>query len=115
MTALLIEIPGEPTPWEREGQHGRFKFTPKKEAVAMDMIRLEAERDMEGREWPASCSKKGRSIPGAEWKMSRSDGDNLLKLCGDALSGIVWTDDSIIASAEIEKRIQRQANDRSER
>lgn len=119
MTPLRIEIPGEPTAWARAGQHGRFKYTPKKQAVAMDVVRLSANRLMAGRRllagplhvsamfvyaWPASWSEKKRKAAGAHWKTSRPDPDNLFKLVADALNGIVWTDDAIIASASIQKQ-----------
>ncbi|MFZ5674302.1 MAG: RusA family crossover junction endodeoxyribonuclease [Pseudomonadota bacterium] len=116
---LRIEIPGEPTAWARAGQNGRFKFTPRPQAVAMDVVRMAANRVMAGQNvltgplhvsakfiyaWPASWSQTKRSKAGAHWKTSRPDGDNLLKLVADALNGLVWTDDAIIASATIQKQ-----------
>lgn len=119
MTPLVIRIPGKPTAWARAGQHGRIKYTPKKQAVAMDVIRLAANRVMAGKTvlsgplsvsalfvyaWPASWSEKKRRAAGAHWKTSPPDSDNLIKLCADSLNGLVWIDDAIIARAVIEKQ-----------
>ncbi len=116
---LRIEIPGEPTAWARAGQNGRFKFTPKKQAVAMDVVRFAANRAMGSKPllsgplhvstrfiyaWPASWSEKKRKAAGAHWKTSRPDADNLIKLVADAQNGIAWTDDAIVASATIQKQ-----------
>lgn len=116
---LRIEIPGDPVAWARAG-HNRFrKFTPKKQAIAMDVVRLAATRTMGARQalagplhvsakfiyaWPASWSDKRRKAAGAHWKTSRPDPDNLFKLVADSLNAIVWTDDAVIASASIEKQ-----------
>lgn len=116
---LRIEIPGDPVAWARAGQNGRFKYTPKPQAIAMDMVRLAANRVMATKSpltgplhvsarfiysWPASWSEKKRKAAGAHWKTSRPDPDNLFKLVADALNGLVWTDDAVIASVEIQKQ-----------
>jgi len=45
---------------------------------------------------PASWSKKRKAA--ACWVTGKPDADNIIKLIGDSLNGIVWTDDSQIAA-----------------
>lgn len=40
---------------------------------------------------------------GKDWHTSKPDADNVLKVAGDALNGIVWRDDALVASARIIK------------
>lgn len=54
--------------------------------------------------WPKSITEKRRRTYGSQYFVSRPDGDNILKLLGDALNGIVWRDDAQIVSASITKR-----------
>jgi Holliday junction resolvase RusA-like endonuclease len=51
---------------------------------------------------PASWSKKRRSS--AVYVTGRPDADNILKLIGDSLNGVVWADDSQLATIEISRR-----------
>lgn len=55
---------------------------------------------------PASWSKRKRAdaLAGAVWPTGKPDLDNVLKLVGDALNGIVWADDRQIVRAEITRR-----------
>lgn len=55
---------------------------------------------------PASWSKRKRAdaLAGAIWPTSKPDLDNVLKLVGDALNGIVWQDDKQIVRAEVVRR-----------
>lgn len=55
---------------------------------------------------PASWSKRKRAdaLSGAIWPTSKPDLDNVLKLVGDALNGIVWQDDKQIVRAEVVRR-----------
>lgn len=113
---LTITIPGEPTAWARARSAGKMRFTPHKQAVAMDVIRFEALRVMRGQslldgplrvqatfvyQWPRSWSQAKRLAN--RWKTSRPDIDNLSKLVGDALNEIVWADDALIVEATISK------------
>lgn len=116
---LRLSIPGEPVSWARARTNGKRFFTAKPQAIAMDIIRLEATRAMAGRAilegplslrakfiypWPKSVSEKKRRIAGAHWKTSRADLDNCLKLVNDSLNQVVWRDDAQVASATIEKQ-----------
>lgn len=119
MTELRLTIPGEPVPWARARTKGRIHFTPAKQRSTMDAIRWEAARIMAGRPlfegplsvrakfiypWPKSLSEKKRKLPNAFWKSTKSDIDNLYKICADSLNTIVWRDDAQVASATIEKQ-----------
>lgn len=55
---------------------------------------------------PASWSKRKRAdaLAGAVWPTGKPDLDNVLKLVGDALNGIVWADDRQIVRAEVTRR-----------
>lgn len=55
---------------------------------------------------PASWSKRKRAdaLAGAVWPTAKPDLDNVLKLVGDALNGIVWRDDKQIVRAEVVRR-----------
>lgn len=50
---------------------------------------------------PASWTKKRRAA--ALYHTSKPDGDNLAKAIGDGLNGVVWKDDSQVASWRIVK------------
>jgi Holliday junction resolvase RusA-like endonuclease len=52
----------------------------------------------------ASKARKALAAECRDWHTARPDGDNVLKAIGDGLNGIVWRDDSQIASATITKR-----------
>lgn len=54
---------------------------------------------------PKSWPKKRRqkALGSIEWHTSRPDGDNILKAVGDGLNGVVWHDDSQIATCRIQK------------
>lgn len=115
---IRLSIPGEPVSWARARTNGKRFFTAKKQAVAMDVIRFEAQRVMGGRsllegplsvhakfiyQWPKSWSEKRRRAYGSQFKLSRPDASNLLKLAEDALNGVVWQDDAQVVVATIEK------------
>lgn len=55
---------------------------------------------------PVSWSKRKRAdaLAGRLAHTSKPDGDNVLKIVGDSLNGVLWHDDSAIADARIVKR-----------
>lgn len=55
--------------------------------------------------WPRPKSLPKRVGTEWYWKPSRPDGDNVLKAVMDAGIGVCWTDDSLIVSALVEKRV----------
>jgi Holliday junction resolvase RusA-like endonuclease len=113
---ISFSIPGDPVPFARTGAHGARRFTPKKQALAMDAIRLYAQRAMDGQGplqgpvelsiratylVPASWPRKRREA--ALWKASKPDADNLGKLVADSLNSIVYLDDAQVASMTVQK------------
>ena len=117
-TTLTIAMPGLPVSWSRAGRGKGFTFTPKKQKSAMFDLKAAAADAMNGSAplsgalavtmtfqypWPKSMSAKKRFDPVNRWRSSRPDIDNLWKLVGDALNGIVWSDDGIIADARARK------------
>ena len=112
-TIVTFTVPGIPVRWARAGRGGKFTFTPKDQRSFMADLKTIAADAMGGRPlfngavelscsfvyaWPQSMSEKKRAAPGVRWKTSKPDGDNLRKLVGDGLNGVVWTDDSRVAS-----------------
>jgi Holliday junction resolvase RusA-like endonuclease len=53
--------------------------------------------------WPKSMSAKKRRMYGSQYFTSRPDADNVMKLLGDALNGIVWRDDAQIVIQTVSK------------
>ena len=116
-TTLTISMPGLPVSWSRAGRGKGFTFTPAKQRSAMADLKVVAADAMKGEPplawpisvsmvfqypWPKSMSPKKR-VPDNRWRGARPDVDNLFKLVGDALNGIVWLDDGLIARATISK------------
>ena len=118
---LAFTVPGTPIAKGRPRAGtvaGRVRmFTPSKTVAYEGLIALAAEKAMDGAApylgpvsitvtatfaIPASWSKKKQEA--ALWHTGRPDGDNLLKAVGDGLNGVVWKDDSQVASARIIKR-----------
>lgn len=119
MKSVEFIIPGNPVPFARAGSHGKRRFTPPKQANFMTSVKHFAALAMKGAAlfdgpvelcveakylWPKSMTAKKRALPGAEWKQSVPDWDNLGKLISDSLNGVVWTDDARVVSGHIWKR-----------
>lgn len=118
---LQFTVPGTPVAKGRPragSVAGKVRlFTPAKTVAYEGLIALAAEKAMDGAEpylGPVSVSVTATfAIPSswppkkkaaALWHTGRPDGDNLLKAVGDGLNGVVWKDDSQVASARIIKR-----------
>jgi Holliday junction resolvase RusA-like endonuclease len=116
---LRFTIPGEPVAWARARLSGRVHFTPGKQRSAAGLIQVIASEAMSGAPplevpvavtitavwpWPKSMSEKKRRQSGAHYKVSKPDADNIAKLVGDALNGIVWRDDALVARLNIQKQ-----------
>lgn len=119
MNDVIIEIPGKPCAWQRARSNGRIRFdSPEQVRNKASIAQLGANK-MKGRPpfegplevhvaafwlYPKSMSKKRRSTYGSHFFTARPDGDNVIKLIGDALNGIVWRDDSQIVTLMVSKR-----------
>ena len=121
MTLLRFHVPGVPVAKGRPRvttRGGRpCAYTPAKTVAYEGMVALAGQEAMDGQEpfdgplrveivatfpIPASWSPKKKAA--ALWHVGRPDGDNILKAIGDGLNGVVWRDDSILASTEVAKR-----------
>lgn len=99
--SIEFTVPGEPLAWARAGGgKTRSHFTPKDQRQFMRDVRTYCALSMRGAPplvgpvelsiccvfpWPASWSARRRAQPGAKWKISKPDGDNLLKIVKDSL------------------------------
>lgn len=116
---LRFTIPGEPVAWARARLSGRAHFTPGKQRAAAGLIQVIAAEAMAGAApieapvavtitavwpWPKSMSDKKKMLAGAHYKVSKPDADNIAKLVGDALNGIVWRDDALVARLNVQKQ-----------
>ena len=124
---IAFTVPGEAVPWARAGGNGKVRFTPKKQASFMGVLKLFGERAMGGRlplpgaielkvvavyATPRSWSKN--KAAGSTWKTSRPDADNISKIVADALNALVFLDDAQIASLHVWKAYGPQAELRVE-
>lgn len=120
MTTIEFTVPGEVVPWARSGG-GRSvaRFTPARQRNYMAVLKDYGATAMNGTApldcpvelsvlaiypWPKSWSTKKRTAPGAEWKTSRPDSDNIVKIIKDSLNKIAFTDDAVVASQHVWKR-----------
>lgn len=112
--------PGVIVPWARSGGgRSTARFTPPKQRNYMAELKAIASKAMgDGRlmqgplyltltavyPWLRSMSERQRAIPGAEWKFTKPDVDNITKIVKDALNAIVYLDDAQVCRAMIEKK-----------
>lgn len=120
MSNIEFTVPGEAVPWARAGG-GRTvaRFTPAKQRSYMGALKMFCARAMQGGapitgpielsvmaiyQWPKSLSPKKRALPGAQWKTSRPDADNLTKIVKDALNTVAFGDDAQVVSSHTWKQ-----------
>ena len=118
MTITII-IPGRPAAWQRARSNGKVRFDSPEQSRNKLTIGQIGAAAMAGRpplecavevmvaaywQWPKSMSEKKRRVYGSQYFTARPDGDNIMKLLGDALNGIVWRDDAQIVTATVSKR-----------
>jgi Holliday junction resolvase RusA-like endonuclease len=117
---IVFTVPGQAVPWARAGGGKTgHRFTPAKQRSYAGVLKLFCQRAMRGGPlitgpielsvmaeygWPKSWNEKRRSAPGAQWKTSRPDTDNLSKLIKDALNTVAWSDDAQVVSEHVWKR-----------
>lgn len=117
-TDVNITIPGRPAAWQRARSNGKVRFDSPEQARNKLTIGQIGTIAMRGRppfegplqvavraywQWPKSMSEKRRRTYGAQYFTARPDGDNIMKLLGDALNGIVWRDDAQIVLHSVSK------------
>ena len=119
---VTIILMGRPVP---AAQRNQFNAIPKRQKDQIALIRLEASRQMQNRPMlqgplslslmaevpiPVSGTKKWRmaALAGLEWPLKRPDLKNLLWLVEDALTSVVYADDSIVCEHRTLKRYGEQ-------
>jgi len=130
-TELRFFVTGEPVPWARARRRGNRYFTPQKqkahmERVAMLALHAVAEHETSRKEWwelSVEVEVIGRFSPSKSWPQwkkkaalagtvlhrKKPDADNLVKLVKDALSGVIWRDDSLVVDQIGRKRFSDAA------
>jgi len=120
MSIVMFTVEGEPVPWSRAGQNGRFRYTPAHVRQYQDWIRLCAREAMQGRDpisgpvrltftavlpIPQSFSawKRQAAEAGLVQPAKKPDLDNLEKTIADASNGIVWDDDRQVCASDARK------------
>jgi Holliday junction resolvase RusA-like endonuclease len=117
--AFSFFVPGDCVPWARAGGGKTgHRFTPPKQAKYAATLKVLCQQAMRGGKpldgpialrliavypWPKSMSAKRRASPGAQWRTSKPDVDNLAKIVGDALNKVAWLDDAQIAASSARK------------
>lgn len=121
MTYISFSIPGEPVAKGRPRFANGHAFTPNKTRVYEEIVRLHAMQAMRGKKMltgPISIrvtayfpipksftkTKKEQAISGALRHTKKPDWDNVGKIVSDALNGVVYPDDAVIADATVSKR-----------
>lgn len=112
---ISITIPGEPIPWKRAGRNGSKYYDQQvHEKLAWGVaFRRAFNRDPFEIGLKVSLTFYLRVFNSLEQKYKEAmenmpharkpDGDNCTKFVFDALNGVAWKDDSLIASHEIHK------------
>lgn len=118
MRQIYFTVPGFAVPWARAGRRGGFSYTPRKQADFMCAVKTIAAARMQGAApmtgpvameieavypWPKRTSAKARARTGANYKATRPDLSNLIKIVEDSLNGVVYRDDGQIAASEARK------------
>jgi Holliday junction resolvase RusA-like endonuclease len=114
---MIIEIPGKPGAWQRARSNGKVRFDSAKQKQNKANLAYFAGEAMGNKPplevplsvvvtaiwpWPKGLSAKRREAHHGFFT-GRPDGDNVMKLIGDALNDIVWRDDSQIVEHAVRK------------
>lgn len=104
MKPITIIIPGEPVPLARARVGPRGGKTPPKSAAAKERIAYLTKQELSRypEEFPlfAEFGVVVRFYEGVRPWEHQCDLDNCVKLLNDALNGIVWADDRLVAFTE---------------
>lgn len=121
MTDLVFRIPGTPLAFARAGSNGKRRFTPRPQLNYMNLVKVTGSKAMKRAkllpfdgplyvslniQYPMPKTTEAKIRKGKlahSHKTSRPDLDNLSKIVLDALNEIVWTDDAIIVSMNLQK------------
>jgi Holliday junction resolvase RusA-like endonuclease len=125
---LGFVLMGEPVAWARAGRRaGGGSYTPRKQKAHMEAVKWSALQKLgadrkrlwevpveveviayfkPSKSWPAW--KKAAAIEGSYPHTKKPDADNLVKLVKDALSGVVYRDDSFVVDQIGRKRFAHE-------
>lgn len=102
---LVFWVDGRPVPKERArtvrspyGKH--HTFTPKRTVAWEQTIRAHAMRAIAQAEWRPTAARYEIDIE-VHRAARRGDADNFLKAAKDALNGVIWPDDRMVAKASV--------------
>lgn len=121
MTYISFSIPGEPVAKGRPRFANGHAYTPAKTRIYEETVRLHAIHAMRGKKMltgaislrvtayfptPKSFTraKTEQAISGSLLHTKKPDWDNIGKIVSDALNGVVYPDDAVIADATVSKR-----------
>lgn len=106
---IEIHIPGKPVAFARAGRNGKRSYTPEPQASYMAAVG-----------WRARSAHQGEPLLGPlrmtilatfetdrkrlEWKASKPDLDNIIKLAADSLNGVLFKDDAQIVEIVARKK-----------
>jgi Holliday junction resolvase RusA-like endonuclease len=106
---ITFTVPGRPRPWKRARRRGQRYFIDPDDEAARQTIRLAALSVYRGPPLTGplrlSCGfvfrrQRKRDV----WHAKRPDLDNCAKSIGDALNGLLWSDDALIVEMVLTKR-----------
>lgn len=113
---IRLTIPGPPVAWARARQRGAQRFTAPDQARAKRRLQQELKLvcraphagpvHLTVRAYmpiPPSCSRAEHARRLGAWHMQKPDADNIAKLIKDAANGVVYKDDSQVASLTVLK------------
>lgn len=114
--SLRFIIPGEPRAWQRAGENRGRRFNPKQHADHAKTIAQYADLAIResghrgeypcgGPFWLEVKFYLGRYGNGPHMRAYDCDLDNLLKLVGDALQGVIWHNDKQLHGLTASKRL----------
>jgi len=128
MTDIMFSIPGKVSGKGRPkfARRGKFvtAYTPEKTRAMESIVKQYASEEMRGKKLlngplslsirvyqhcPQAWSKKRKAA--ANWITGKPDADNIIKLIGDSLNGIVWADDSQVANLTFSRRYTSTAEE----
>lgn len=106
MTELRFTVDGKPVAWQRTSTWQGRKLTPKGQRAYQAKVRHAALVAMT-RKWNPDQRFAVKVVAYGHPKQ-RFDLDNVAKQIGDALNGVVWTDDRRIDVFGIVRRVDRE-------